>query len=97
MSFKLSVKAEEDIIAIAEQGTRMFGVDQAKRYHEELFALFDLISANLRIARERNEIEPPVRIHPFKAHLVVYRFEDHEKIFVVRIRHGHEDWASISI
>jgi len=31
MSFKLSVKAEEDIIAIAEQGARMFGVDQARR------------------------------------------------------------------
>lgn len=30
MSFKLSVEVEEDIIAIAEQGARMFGVDQAK-------------------------------------------------------------------
>jgi toxin ParE1/3/4 len=62
MSFKLSVEAEEDIIAIAEQGARMFGGDQAKRYHDEHFALFDLIAANPRIARERNEIEPPVRI-----------------------------------
>ena len=96
MSFKLSVEAEEDIIAIA-CSTRMFGVEQAKRYHDELFALFDLIAANPRIARERNEIEPPVRIHPFKAHLIVYRVEGNEKIFVVRIRHGHEDWASISI
>jgi toxin ParE1/3/4 len=95
MSFKLSVEAEEDIIAIAEQGARMFGADQARRYHDELFALFDLIAANPGIARERNEIEPAVRIHPFKAHLIVYRVEDHENIFVVRIRHGHEDWASI--
>lgn len=38
MSFKLSVEAEEDIVAIAEQGIRMFGAGQAKRYHEELFA-----------------------------------------------------------
>lgn len=51
MSFKLSVEAEEDIIAIAAQGTRLFGVDQAKRYHDELYALFDLIAANPRIAR----------------------------------------------
>lgn len=29
MSFKLSAEAEEDIMAIAEQGVRMFGVDQA--------------------------------------------------------------------
>lgn len=39
MSFRLSVEAEEDIIAIAEQGVRMFGAGQAKRYHDGLFAL----------------------------------------------------------
>jgi toxin ParE1/3/4 len=67
-----------------------------KRHHDEVFVLFDLIAANPRIARERNEIEPPVKIHPVKAHLIVYRVEDDEKIFVVRIRHGHEDWENIS-
>jgi toxin ParE1/3/4 len=36
MSFTLSVEAEEDIVAIAAQGVRMFGAGQAKRYHEEL-------------------------------------------------------------
>ncbi|MBB3918818.1 type II toxin-antitoxin system RelE/ParE family toxin [Rhizobium fabae] len=67
MSSKLSAEAEEDIIAIAEQGVRMFGAGHARRYHDELFALFDLIVVNPGIAREREEIDPPVRIHPFKA------------------------------
>lgn len=93
MHFSLSVEAEEDIIAIAEQGVRMFASAQARRYHDELFAVLDLLAANPRIAREREEILPPVRIHPFKAHLVVYRIEENGAIFVVRIRHGHEDWA----
>ena len=96
MSFKLSVEAEEDIIAIAEQGVRMFGAEQARRYHNDLFVVLDLLANNPRIARERVEIEPPVRIHPFKAHLIVYRIADDESVFVIRIRHGHEDWVSDS-
>ncbi|ACM29059.1 type II toxin-antitoxin system RelE/ParE family toxin [Rhizobium rhizogenes] len=97
MRFSLFVEAEEDIIAIAEQGVRLFGSAYAKRYHDELFSLLDLIAANPRMAREREEISPPVRIHPFKAHLVVYRIEEDGAIFVIRIRHGHEDWASDSV
>ena len=93
MGFRLSLAAEEDIIHIAEQGVRLFGIAQARRYHEELFAIFDLIAANPRMARERQEISPPIRIHPFKAHLVVYRIEAEGRILIIRIRHGHEDWA----
>lgn len=74
----------------------MFGTLQARRYHDDLFAVLELIAANPRMAREREEISPPVRIHPFKAHLIVYRVEESETIFVIRIRHGHEDWASES-
>ncbi|WP_267554937.1 type II toxin-antitoxin system RelE/ParE family toxin [Rhizobium rhizogenes] len=92
MPFILSAAAEEDIIAIAEQGVRLFGLAQARRYHDELFAILGLIAASPRMAREREEISPPVRIHPFKAHLVVYRIEESGAIFVIRIRHGHEDW-----
>jgi toxin ParE1/3/4 len=96
MSYRLSVEAEEDIIAIAEQGVRMFGAEQARRYHNDLFVVLDLLANNPRIARERVEIEPPVRIHPFKAHLIVYRIADDESVFVIRIRHGQEDWVSDS-
>lgn len=45
------------------------------------------------MSRERGEISLPVRIHPFKAHLVVYVMEEDGGILVVRIRHGHEDWS----
>ena len=97
MSYRLSVEAEEDIIAIAEEGVRIFGAQQARRYHNDLFVVLDLLANNPRIARERVEIEPPVRIHPFKAHLIVYRIAEDETVLVIRIRHGHEDWVSDSI
>ena len=79
MPFSLSVEAEEDIVSIAEQGVRAFGSLVARRYHDELFAALELIAANPRMARERHEISPPVRIHPFKAHLVVYRIDNDER------------------
>jgi len=93
MGFRLSIAAEEDVIGIAEQGIRLFGLVQARQYHDELFAIFDMIAANPRMARERPELSPPMRIHPFKAHLVVYRIEKDGGILIVRVRHGHEDWA----
>ncbi len=93
MGFVLSLAAEEDIVDIAEAGVRLFGAAQARRYHDDLFTIFSLIAANPRMARERLEISPAVRIHPFKAHLVVYRIEEGGDILVVRVRHGHEDWA----
>lgn len=93
MGFRLSVAAEGDIVRIAGEGTRLFGPAQARRYHDELFAILDLIASNPRMARERHEISPPMRIHPFKAHLVVCRIEEDGDILIVRIRHGHEDWA----
>lgn len=94
MGFRLSLAAEEDIIGIAEQGVRLFGAVQARQYHDELFAIFDLIAASPRMARERLELSPPMRIHPFKAHLVVYRIEVDGDVFIVRVRHAHEDWAN---
>ncbi|MEJ1172878.1 type II toxin-antitoxin system RelE/ParE family toxin [Agrobacterium sp. CMT1] len=93
MGFRLSLPAEEDAIRIAQEGIDLFGPQQARKYHRELFAIFDLISRNPRIARERNELSPSVRIHPFRAHLVVYRVEADDDVLIVRVRHGHEDWA----
>lgn len=95
MRFRLSLAAKEDIIGIAEQGIRLFGPAQARRYHDELFAIFDMIAAYPRIARERRELSPPMRIYPFKAHLVVYRVEQDGSVLIARIRHAHEDWAEV--
>ena len=85
--------AEEDIVGIVENGVRLFGIAQARLYHDELFGIFDLIAANPHMARQRRELSPPMRIHPFKAHLLIYRIEEDGDILIVRVRHGHEDWT----
>lgn len=63
MHYVLSAEAEEDIIRIAEHGVRKFGATHARRYHDELSETLDLIARHPEMARERHEIQPPVRIY----------------------------------
>lgn len=93
IGFRLSVEAENDILDIARNGALLFGNAQARKYHNALFSVFQLLSQYPQMARLRYEISPPVRIHPFRAHLVIYREELDGGILIIRVRHGHEDWA----
>jgi len=94
VTYTLSRKAEDDLIEIYIEGVSRFGVEQADSYHRKIGRMMALLSENPRIARERCEISPPVRIHPFQSHLIVYSVDDNHNIFIIRIRHAHEDWQS---
>jgi toxin ParE1/3/4 len=94
MGFRLTRRAEQDLILLSETGIRLFGVAQAKRYHDHLFECFDLLSLNPEMARLRPELSSGIRIHPFRSHLIVYRIESDGDVLIVRIRHAREDWMS---
>ena len=91
MTYRTTRRCDLDIIEIYGRGVAKFGVDQAERYHEGLIATFDLLANNPRIARERFELKPPVRLHAYRAHMIVYVIET-DGILIVRILHGHQDW-----
>lgn len=93
MSYRLSRRAEEDLIDIYLASVEAFGPAQADRYQDVLEAAFDLIGRFPEIARERTEFDPPVRVHPCKSHLVIYLVGP-DGPFIVRVRHAHEDWES---
>jgi toxin ParE1/3/4 len=94
MGFRLTRRAEQDLIFLSEAGIRLFGVAQAKRYHDSRFKCFALLSVNPEMARLRPELFPDIRIHPFKSHLIVYRVDSNGDLLFVRIRHGREDWMT---
>jgi len=94
MSYVLSRKAEEDVIGIFKTGIELFGLSQAELYHEQLGQCFRFLAENPLAAYERLEILPPVRIHPIGSHLVIYRVEENGTVFIIRVRHGHEDWQN---
>lgn len=72
----------------------LFGEQQADRYHDGLEAAFDFLTKYAHAARLRDEVDPPVRAYPYKAHLIVYMLDADEVVTILRIRHGHEDWMS---
>lgn len=95
MSYRLSRMAEEDLIQIFLEGADSFGVEQARRYHHKLFETFSLLAGNPRAARLRLEINPPVRVHPVGSHIVVYDLLENDDVFILRVRHGREDWQGV--
>ncbi len=90
---RTSREADEDLIAIYEQGYFRFGPMQAGRYLDELGRVFETLVDFPGLGRLRTEYEPAVRIFPFNAHVVVYEEAD-GGVLIVRVRHGREDWRS---
>jgi toxin ParE1/3/4 len=93
MKVKLSARAQQDLIDIYATGVRLFGVAQADRYQDGIEAAFDFIADYPFASRERPGAVRAARVHPYKSHLVVYCVQS-DGVFVVRVRHGHEDWAN---
>lgn len=93
MAYSLSRKADEDVVGIYVEGVREFGADQAEAYHSGLTEILGFLAAFPRAARERSETRPPVRVHPYRSHIVIYVIEG-DDILILRVRHGREDWDS---
>lgn len=92
-SYRFTKPATDDLVTIYLAGLEQFGVAQADRYHDGLERMFAFLAQTPRAARMREELDPPVRAHPFKAHIIIYDETD-DGILILRVRHGREDWIS---
>jgi toxin ParE1/3/4 len=92
MSYRTTSLADEDIIRIYVYGERIFGTAQAELYFADLIRCFDLLAERPLIARERPELNPPVRVHFHKAHVIAYLVKADE-ILIVRVLDGRQDWV----
>lgn len=94
IGWRLTPPAADDIAAIFRYGVEQFGIAQADAYHAGLEAAFDFLARYPRAARERTELSPPVRVHSYRAHLIVYEAEPNGGVLVLRVRHGRENWTA---
>jgi toxin ParE1/3/4 len=92
--YRLSPAARGDLEGIWEFSARTWSAGQAEEYLHGLGETLDILVAHPGIARERHEIVPPVRLHPYRSHLIVYRIEpDH--LAVIRILHTRQHWQAL--
>ncbi len=84
MKVRFTLKAEADIIDSYYYGFVNFGREQADRYERGLRQVFAIIADNPRLAAERLEFDPPVRVHRHAKHQIIYLIED-SYILVVRV------------
>lgn len=89
-TIRLTPQAEQDLRDIWQYGAGNWGTPQAERYFDAMYGTFQLISEFSEIARLRGELKPPVRLHPFRSHLIAYDVAD-DGIDVIRILHMRSD------
>lgn len=94
MPYTVSAEADEDYFALYRIGKEQFGVAQADKYAVGLERVFKFLGDFPQAARERGEIDPPVRAHPTGSHVLTYQVETDGSVTILRIRHMAEDWTS---
>ena len=87
-------KAEADLNDIWAYTVSEWSRDQAIAYLRGLDAVITLLCAFPGMARERPEFSPPVRLYPYRSHIVVYLAHD-ESLYVIRLLHAKSDWQSL--
>jgi len=91
---RLTPRAEADLEEIWRYGAAEWSPEQADRYIDGMAAVFDLLRAMPRIARERTDFTPPVRIHPTGPHLVIYHIAA-PHLEILRVLGGRQDWQKL--
>lgn len=82
--------AEQDLINIWLYTFKQWGETQADKYLDELEQGIRLLASQPLQCRERDEFNPPVRIHHYAHHLIVYIISN-DTINIVRVLHESMD------
>jgi len=91
--YRLSPAALNDLDAIWDYTRRIWSVVQAEAYVRAIASDMSLLVRHPKIARERLDIRPPVRVYRSGSHLILYRIEG-SWLNVLRIVHAQQNWTA---
>ncbi len=95
LAVSFSLKAKADLDEIWDYTCRRWSRDQANSYLTGLRRTLDLLAEQPQIARLRRDMIPPVRVHPYRSHLLVFTADD-TMLEVIRVVHARSDWSALS-
>ena len=88
--YRLSRRAATDLEAIAEFTINRFGIEQARRYRDELKACFENLAENPTIGRRAEQLANGLRRFEHRSHIVFYVLAE-DGVLVVRVLHYRMD------
>jgi toxin ParE1/3/4 len=87
-------KAEADLLEIWDYTVARWSVAQAEGYLGGLDQTLRLLCDHPDIARLHEEFTPPVRLHPYRSHLVIFMASE-AALEVIRVVHMRTNWAAV--
>jgi toxin ParE1/3/4 len=84
--------ADADLERIYEHSWDHFGEAQATKYLTDLDYVLSLIAENPKLGRLRTDLNPPVRVHPHGAHVLIYYLNPANTPVLLRVRSTLETW-----
>lgn len=91
MSYKISVRANEDIENIWLYTFKNWSLEQADRYVNLIFDEIEYLANNPLSGKDYNHIRKGYRCSKVKSHIVFYRITDKQnEIEIIRVLHTNE-------
>lgn len=89
--YEFTARAAADLQEIARYTRKTWGIEQARRYREELEIALQKLSLNPNVGRQRDSIAPGVRSFRVAAHIAFYIVQQSDRITILRLLHPSMD------
>jgi len=89
--YRITTKADSDLLDIARFTIRKFGVEKARIYKNGLYDCFKALAKNPDLARNASIHAPNLKRYIFKSHTIFFRPEENG-IAIVRVLHQKMDF-----
>lgn len=85
--YRLTQRADDDLVDLFVFGLDHFGEAQARRYQTGLERCFSLLAGNPGLGRRADRVSQGLRRHEYETHVIFY-VETRDGVLIVAVIHG---------